>query len=53
MLNWGKNWKSFLVSEGWISRIKKKIHKLAEKNQQKQNKLIKIVDRSPASWARD
>lgn len=41
---------SFLVSEGSVSRVKKKIHKLV-KEVQRQNKLINFSDRSPAGWA--
>ena len=44
MLTWLKNWKRFLVSEGSVSCMKKKIHKLAEEDQQRQNKLIKLAD---------
>ena len=44
MLTWLKNWKRFLVSEASVSCMKKKIHKLAEEDQQRQNKLIKLAD---------
>ena len=40
----------FLVSEGSVSRVKKKINKLVEEVQRR-NKLIKLADRSPPGWA--
>ena len=42
--------KSSLVYEGLVSRVKMKIHKLAQEVQ-RQNKLIKVGHRSPAGWA--
>ena len=39
----------FLVSEGSVSRVKKKINKLVEEVQRR-NKLIKLADRSPPGW---
>ena len=40
----------FLLSEGSVSRVKKKINKLVEEVQRR-NKLIKLADRSPPGWA--
>lgn len=40
----------FIVSEGSVSRVKKKMYKLVEEVQRR-NKLIKLAARSPAGWA--